>query len=74
MKRFFLPYPMIHRKVQWDRDDRIPWLCIHWRTANACQRVFHLDSRGGQIGKWYFRWPWRAPNKGEVLEKIRGMK
>ena len=69
-----IPYPCIHRKEQWDRECRVPLICVHWSTANSSRRIFCLDSHGGQIGGWRFRWPWVAPSSGEVLQKIRGMK
>jgi hypothetical protein len=67
-------HPWFHRKQQWDRGDRVPWICIHWRHANGSRRVFVLDARGGEIGARHFRWPWVEPTAGEILQKIRGMK
>jgi len=62
--------PIVHRKEQWDLNC-IPWVCVHWQSANGSRRIFCLYSRGGQIGRWLFRWPWRAPNAHEVLQGIR---
>ena len=69
-QRSWIPYPSIHRKEQWDLNCW-PWVCVHWNTANSCRRIFCLYARGGQIGSWLFRWPWRAPNAGEVPQGIR---
>jgi len=65
-----IPHPSIHRKEQWDLSCW-PWICVHWDAPGSCRRVFCLYARGGQIGKWHFRWPWVAPRAGEVLEGIR---
>jgi len=30
----------IHRKEQWDMDDYIPFVCVHYHTANRITRIF----------------------------------
>lgn len=33
---------MIHNKEQWDRNDYIPFVCLHWVTADESRRLFIL--------------------------------
>lgn len=32
----------LHRLEQWDKDDYIPFLCIHFKTPNRTKRIFLL--------------------------------
>lgn len=43
---------LFHRKEQWDLDDIVPWVCVHFKKSDSSRRVFCLWRFGFEFLGW----------------------